>query len=64
MYSSTPSSASALDVGGWLTPVYGRFTLGNDAVRIIREVGWAPGPVWMYAKNSPHNNSIFKRSSH
>jgi hypothetical protein len=37
---------------GWVvstTP--GRFTPGKDPVPILQEVGWAPGPVWMCAKN-------------
>ena len=41
----------ALDEGGWLTPRPGRFTLGNDPVRIVQEAAWAPGPVWTGAEN-------------
>ena len=37
MYSSTISTASELDVGGWSTPRPGRFTSGNDQVPIIQE---------------------------
>jgi hypothetical protein len=37
--------------GGWLTPHPGRFTPGKDAVPIVEEAGWAPGPVWMGAEN-------------
>ena len=37
--------------GGWLTPRPGRFTPGNDAVPIVQETGWAPGPVCSCAVN-------------
>jgi hypothetical protein len=42
---------SALDgVGGQRhAPV--AFTPGTDAVPIVQEAGWAPGPVWMGAEN-------------
>jgi hypothetical protein len=29
----------------------GRFIPGKDPVPIVQEAGWAPGPVWMCAKN-------------
>ena len=29
------------------------FTPGNDAVPILQEAGWAPGPVWTGGKSSP-----------
>jgi hypothetical protein len=29
----------------------GRFTPGTDPISIVQEAGWAPGPVWTYAKN-------------
>ena len=32
----------------------GRFYLGKDLVPIVREAGWAPGPVWMGAENLAH----------
>jgi len=35
MYSSTLSSASALEGGGWSTPRPGRFTPGKDPVAIV-----------------------------
>ena len=35
MYSSTLPSTSVLDVGGWSTPLPGRFTPGKDPVHII-----------------------------
>ena len=38
-------------VGGWLAPRPGRFTPGKDAVPIVQEAGWAPGPVWTVAEN-------------
>ena len=44
-YSSTLSVTSAPDRDGWLTACPGRFTPGNDAVLIVQEAGWAPGPV-------------------
>jgi hypothetical protein len=28
---------------------------GNDRVPIVKEAGWAPGPVWMGEKNLSHN---------
>jgi hypothetical protein len=37
--------------GGWSAPLPGRFTPGKDPVPIVQEAGWAPGPVWMGAKN-------------
>ena len=51
MYSSTLPSTSALDGGGWSTPRPGRFTLGKDPVHIVKEAGWAPGPVCTDAEN-------------
>ena len=50
-YTSTLSSTSALDMGGWSTPRPGRFTPGKKPVPIVQEAGWAPGPVWMGAEN-------------
>ena len=35
----------------WLTPRAGPFTAGNDPVRLVWEVGWAPGQVWTVAEN-------------
>ena len=35
MYSSTLPSTSALDGGGWSTPLPGRFTPGKDPVPIV-----------------------------
>ena len=32
-------------------PRLGRFTPGKDPVPVVREAGWAPGPVWTGAKN-------------
>ena len=46
MYSSTLSSTSALDGGGWSASRPGRFTTGKDPVPIVQEAGWAPGLVW------------------
>ena len=59
MYSSTLSSTSALDGGGWSTPIPGRFIPGKDPVPIVQEAGWAPGPVWTGAENlAPHRDWI------
>ena len=51
MYSSSLSSTSALDGGGWSTPRPGRFTPGKYSVPIVQETVWAPGPVWTGAEN-------------
>jgi hypothetical protein len=40
-----------LDEGGWLTPLPGRFTSGNNPVPIVQEAGWARRPVWKGAAN-------------
>ena len=37
------------------------FTPGKDPVRIVQEVGWAPGPVWTGGKSLPHRDSILDR---
>jgi hypothetical protein len=39
LYNATLSSTSALDGGGWSTPLSGRFTLGKDPVPIVWEAG-------------------------
>jgi hypothetical protein len=44
-------SPLALEGGGWSAPRPGRFTPGKDQVPIVQEAGWAPGPVWICAKN-------------
>ena len=51
MYNSTLSLTSALDVGGWSTPLTGRFIPGKDPVTIVWEGGWVPGSVWTGAEN-------------
>ena len=51
MCSSTLPSTSALDGGGWSTPLPGRFTPGKDPVPIVQESGWVPGLVWTGAEN-------------
>ena len=48
---STLPLAAMLDECGWLTPRPGRFTLEKDAVCIVKEVGWAQGPVLMSTEN-------------
>ena len=34
------------------------FTPGKDPVPILKEAGWAPGPVWTGGKSRPHRDSI------
>ena len=51
MYISTLSLTSAIDGCGWLTPLLGLFTPGNDPVPIVQEAGWALGPLWTGAEN-------------
>ena len=36
---------------GWVVNVTPRFAPGKDPVPIVQEAGWAPGPVWIDAKN-------------
>ena len=50
-YSSTLSSTTALDGGGWSAARPDRFTPRNDPVPIVQEAGWAQGPVWTGAEN-------------
>jgi hypothetical protein len=33
-------------------------TPGKDAVPILQEAGWAPGPAWTGGKSRPHRDSI------
>jgi len=33
-------------------------TPGKEAVPILQEAGWAPGPVWTGVKSRPHRDSI------
>jgi hypothetical protein len=50
--------------GGWSTPRPGHFTPGKDPVPIVREAGWALGPVWTVAENlALHQDSITGPSS-
>ena len=45
---------------GWVvssTPRF-HFTPGKDAVHILQEARWAPGPVWTGGKSRPHRDSI------
>jgi len=51
MYSSALPSTSGLDAGGWSTPRPGRFTHWRDPTPIVKEAGWALGPVWTGAEN-------------
>jgi len=45
---------------GWVVNTTPRphFTSGKDAVPIVQEAGWAPGPVWTGGKSCPHRDSI------
>ena len=46
---------------GWVvssSPGRPHFTPRKDAVPILQEVGWAPGPVWTGGKSRPHRDSI------
>ena len=57
MYSSTLTSTSALDGGGWSAPRPGRFTPGKNPVSIVQETGWTPGPVWTDAENLSYSET-------
>ena len=62
-YSTTLSSTSALDGGGWSTsrPPPTLYPRGRDPLSIIQEAGWAPGPVWTGTeKFPPHWDSILR----
>ena len=63
--SCTLSLTSELDGGGWSTPLPVRFSLGNEAVRIVQEAGWTTEPIWMGAENlaPPYRDSILGPSS-
>jgi hypothetical protein len=53
MYSSTHSRPRLWEewvVSTTPQPLYPR----KDPVPIVQETGWAPGPVWTYAKNLVH----------
>jgi len=51
---------------GWVVSSTPRlhFTPGKDLVPILREAGWAPGPVWMGRKSPPHRDSIPDHPAH
>jgi hypothetical protein len=51
MYSSNLPSSSVLEGGGWSAPSPGRYTPGKDPLPIVKEAGWATGPVWLGAEN-------------
>ena len=44
--------------GGGPVPRPGRLYPWKDAVSILQEAGWAPGPVWMGGKSRPHRDSV------
>ena len=53
------SMTAALEGGEWSASRPGR-TLPpgkKDAVQILKEYGWAPGPVWTGGKSRPHRDS-------
>ena len=55
---------------GWVVSSTPRphFTPGKDPVPILKEAGWAPGPVWTGGKSRPHpdrparNQSLYRLS--
>ena len=51
MYSSTLYLTSALGKGEWSTLCSARFTPKKEPVPVVKESGWAPGPVWTGAEN-------------
>jgi hypothetical protein len=62
-----------LESGGGSTLRPDPFTPEKDAVPIVQEAGWAPGPVWTCAKNlaptgirspdrPPHSQSLYRLS--
>jgi len=55
MYSCTLSLTSTLD--GWSTQRPATLPRERPGP-IVREAGWAPGPVWQGAKNLLHRDSI------
>jgi hypothetical protein len=48
---STLFDLGTLEGGGWSAPRSSRFTAGKTRYPLYRRVGWAPGPIWTYAKN-------------
>jgi hypothetical protein len=50
-YISTLSLSLALEGVGWLAPRPSRITPRKDPVSLVREAGWAPGPVWTGAED-------------
>jgi len=51
---------------GWVVSSTPRphFTPGKDPVPILKEAGWAPGPVWTGGNTRPHQDSIPDRPAH
>jgi len=49
---------AALEGGEWSAARPGRTLPRKDLVRILQEVGWAPGPVWRGGNSRPHRDSI------
>ena len=48
---------------GWMVSSTPRlhFTPGKDAVPVLQEAGWAPGPVWTGGKCRPYRDSMPER---
>ena len=51
---------------GWVVSSKPRphFTPGKDPMPVLKEAGWAPGPVWTEGKSRPHRDSIPDRPAH
>jgi len=49
---------AALEGGEWSAARPDRTLPPEDAVPILQEAGWTPGPFWMNGKSRPHRDSI------
>ena len=50
---------AALEGGAWSAARPGRtLSHGKGPVSIVKEAGWAPGPIWTGGKSRPHWDSI------
>jgi hypothetical protein len=50
-YSSNPVTTSTLKGDGWSAPHADRFTPGKDPISMVKEAGFASGPVWTGTEN-------------
>ena len=58
--SSTLSLTSAVDGRRWLTSRSGLCNPGNETkYSLYKDAGWAPGPLWTGAANSPPTGNCF-----